>query len=105
MKENETMTTKDLNNLIRWCCDTDGIQFAKDIYNGDEQNEYKTGKFIDMQTKLMPWIASLDNENRDLLVKAINRKSESCPTCGYYEDDIAWHYEDCPELKENKKGE
>jgi hypothetical protein len=31
------------------------------------------------------------------------RESESCPTCGYYEDDIAWHYEDCPELKENKE--
>jgi len=70
------MTTKDLNNLIRWCCDTDGIQFAKDIYNGDEQNEYKTSKFQWMQTNTIPWIASLDNENRDLLVKAINKKGE-----------------------------
>tara|TARA_R110002020_G_scaffold206077_1_gene411134 strand:+ start:373 stop:585 length:213 start_codon:yes stop_codon:yes gene_type:complete len=70
------MTTKDLNNLIRWCCDTNGIQFAKDIYNGDEMNEYKTGKFMQMQTKLMQWIASLDNENRELLVKAINKKGE-----------------------------
>ena len=70
------MTTKDLNNLIRWCCDTDGIQFAKDIYDGDEQSEYKTGKFRDMQTRLIPWIASLDNENRERLVKAINKKGE-----------------------------
>jgi hypothetical protein len=70
------MTTKDLNNLIRWCCDTNGIQFAKDIYNGDEQNEYKTGKFMDMQSKTIHWIASLDNENRELLVKAINKKGE-----------------------------
>ena len=38
------MTTKDLNNLIRWCCDTDGTQFAKDIYHGDEMNDYKKGK-------------------------------------------------------------
>ena len=65
-----------MNNLIRWCCDTNGIQFAKDIYNGDEMNEYKTGKFMQMQTKLMQWIASLDNENRELLVKAINKKGE-----------------------------
>ena len=70
------MTTKDLNNLIRWCCDTNGEQFAKDIYNGYEMNEYKTGKFMMMQTKLMPWIASLDYENRELLVKAINNKGE-----------------------------
>ena len=70
------MTTKDLNNLIRWCVDTDGIQFAKDIYNGDEQNEYKTSKFQWMQTNTIPWIASLDNENRELLVKAINKKGE-----------------------------
>ena len=70
------MTTKDLNNLIRWCCDTNGEQFAKDIYTGDMMNEYKTGKFMMMQNKLMQWIASLDNENRELLVKAINKKGE-----------------------------
>ena len=70
------MTTKDLNNLIRWCVDTDGIQFAKDIYNGNEINEYKTGKFRLMQDKTIHWIASLDYENRELLVKAINKKGE-----------------------------
>ena len=70
------MTTKDLNNLIRWCVDTNGIQFAKDIYNGDEINEYKTGKFRLMQDKTIYWIASLDNENRELLVNAINNKGE-----------------------------
>ena len=70
------MTTKDLNNLIRWCCDTNGEQFAKDIYAGDMMNEYKTAKFIQMQSKTIHWIASLDNENRELLVKAINKKGE-----------------------------
>jgi len=70
------MTTKDLNNLIRWCCDTDGEQFAKDIYNGDEMNEYKTAKFIRMQNNTITWIASLDNENRERLVKAINKKGD-----------------------------
>ena len=70
------MTTKDLNNLIRWAADTDGEQFAKDIYAGDMMNEYKTGKFMQMQNKLMQWIASLDYENRELLVKAINKKGE-----------------------------
>ena len=70
------MTNKDLSNLIRWCCDTDGEQFAKDIYNGDEMNEYKTGKFQMMYKDTIHWIASLDNENRELLVKAINKKGE-----------------------------
>jgi hypothetical protein len=70
------MTTNDLNGLIRWCVDTDGEQFAIDIYDGDEQNEYKTGKFRDMQTKLISWIASLDDINRQRLVDAINKKGE-----------------------------
>jgi len=26
-----------------------------------------------------------------------------CETCGYYEDLIAWHYEECPKLNENEK--
>ena len=29
-------------------------------------------------------------------------KPKKCLTCGYYEDSIAWHYEDCPKLKENE---
>jgi len=70
------MTTKDLNNLIRWCCDTDGQQFAKDIYHGDEMNEYKTGKFRNMQDSTISWIASLDSGNRQMLVDAINNKGE-----------------------------
>ena len=70
------MTTKDLNNLIRWCVDTDGIQFAKDIYDGDEINEYKQEKFRGMQTNTINWIASLDNKNRQKLCDAINKKGE-----------------------------
>ena len=27
-----------------------------------------------------------------------------CEICGYYEDLIAWHYEDCPLLEEKLKG-
>ena len=70
------MTTKDLNNLIRWCVDTDGIQFAKDIYNGNEIDEYKQGKFRLMQERLIMWIASLDGGNRQKLVDAINKTGE-----------------------------
>ena len=77
LKGEQKMTTKDLNNLIRWCCDTDGKQFAKDLYNGDGFiNEYKSGKFRLMQDKTIHWIASLDNKNRERLVKAINKRGE-----------------------------
>jgi hypothetical protein len=71
------MTTKDLNNLIRWCIDTDGEQFAKDLYAGSMINEYKRGKFQMMQKNTITWIASLDNENREQLVKAINKKENN----------------------------
>jgi len=71
------MTTKDLNNLIRWCVDTDGEQFAKDIYTKSMFiNEYKQEKFRGMQTNTINWIASLDNENRQKLCDAINKKGE-----------------------------
>ena len=70
------MTTNDLNNLIRWCVDTDGEQFSIDIYDGDEMNEYKTGKFRNMQDRTISWIASLDDINRQRLVDAINNKGE-----------------------------
>ena len=26
-----------------------------------------------------------------------------CKICGYYEDNTAWHYEDCPLLEEKLK--
>ena len=26
-----------------------------------------------------------------------------CKICGYYEDSIAWHYEECPLLEEKLK--
>ena len=71
------MTPKDLNNLIRWCVDTDGILFGKDLYNDDMFiSEYKQEKFRGMQTNTINWIASLDNGNRQKLCDAINKKGE-----------------------------
>ena len=39
------MNKKDINKMIRWAVDTDGIKFAKEIYQRDEPNEYTIGKF------------------------------------------------------------
>ena len=70
------MTQSDLNNLIRWTTDTDGYQFAKEIYNREKPDEYTRDKFFDMQHKLIRWVASLDNKNRERLAKAINNQAE-----------------------------
>ena len=70
------MKPSDLNNLTRWTTDTDGYQFAKEIYNREEPDEYTRGKFSDMQKHLIRWVASLDYKNRERLTKAINNQAE-----------------------------
>jgi len=70
------MNPNDLNNLIRWTNDTDGYQFAKEIYSREEPDEYTRGKFSDMQKHLIRWVASLDYKNRERLAKAINNQAE-----------------------------
>ena len=70
------MKTTDLHNLIRWTTDTDGYQFAKEIYNREKPDEYTRDKFFDMQHKLIRWVASLDYKNRERLAKTINNQAE-----------------------------
>ena len=70
------MNKTDIDKLVRWACDTDGIQFAKQIYQRDEPDEYTRGKFQDMQSKLIIWIANLDSKHRQRLADAINKMGE-----------------------------
>ena len=70
------MNKTDINRLIRWTVDTDGIQFAKQIYQRDEPDEYTRGKFKGMQTYLINWIANLDGKHRQRLADAINNHKE-----------------------------
>ena len=70
------MNKKDINKMIRWAVDTDGVKFAKEIYNRDEPDEYTRGKFHDMQTKFIHWVANLDYHNRQILANAINKSEE-----------------------------
>ena len=50
---------------------------TKDLYtNSMFINEYKQEKFRGMQTNTINWIASLDNENRQKLCDAINKKGK-----------------------------
>ena len=70
------MNLNDIHNLISLTTDTDGYQFAKEIYNIEEPDEYTRGKFSDMQKHLIRWVASLDYKNRERLAKAINNQAE-----------------------------
>ena len=70
------MNKADLNRLIRWTVDTDGVKFAKEIYQREEPDEYTRDKFRGMQNSLITWIANLDGKNRQRLVDAINRTGE-----------------------------
>ena len=70
------MNKTDINKTIRWAVDTDGVKFAKEIYQRDEPDEYTRGKFYDMQTKLIHWIANLDGYNTERLASAINKMEE-----------------------------
>jgi len=70
------MNKTDLNRLIRWAVDTDGIKFAKEIYQRNEPDEYTRDKFIGMQNNIIHWIANLDENNRQRLANAINKMEE-----------------------------
>ena len=70
------MKKADIDKLVRWACDTDGIQFAKQIYQRDEPDEYTRGKFKGMQSYFINWVANLDYKIRQRLADAINNHKE-----------------------------
>ena len=70
------MDKKDINKMIRWAVDTDGIKFAKEIYQRDEPDSYTRDKFRGMQDNFIHWVANLDNKNKQRLTDAINKMEE-----------------------------
>ena len=70
------MTKEDIDKMVRWACDTDGVQFAEQIYQRDNSDEYTIGKFKGMQTYFIHWVANLDYKNRQRLAAAINNQKE-----------------------------
>ena len=81
------ITAKDVDNMVRWAIDTDGVKFAQEIYNrrmytnisfvaadGDDYltDEYTVGKFRDMQDRFIHWVANLDDKHKQKLADAIN---------------------------------
>ena len=70
------MTKEDIDKMVRWACDTNGIEFAKQISQRDNSDEYTIGKFKGMQTYFIHWVANLDYKNRQRLADAINNHKE-----------------------------
>ena len=67
------MNITDINSMIRWAVDTDGVKFAKEIYQREEPDSYTRDKFRGMQNNFINWIANLDNKHKQRLADAINR--------------------------------
>ena len=70
------MNKTDINSMIRWAVDTDGIKFSKEIYQREEPDSYTVGKFRGMQDNFIHWIANLDGKHRQRLADAINKMEE-----------------------------
>ena len=67
------MNKTDINSMIRWAVDTDGVKFAKEIYQREEPDSYTRDKFRGMQSNFINWVANLDNKHKQRLADAINR--------------------------------
>ena len=67
-----------VEQIIRWFVDTDGYEFAEQIYGktkDDFHNDgYVAGKFRLMQKQPISWMASLDPQNRKRLEQAITKQ-------------------------------
>ena len=64
-----------LDALIQWYLETNGYEFASQIYNRSEDDfhndNYVAGKFSQMQGKTMTWLSNLDYDHREKLAKAV----------------------------------
>lgn len=72
------MTSKDIDNLVRWSVDTDLMTFAEEAYGVTgtafiRSDDYLKGKFKDMQSNFIRWIAGLSENNRERLANNITK--------------------------------
>jgi len=72
------MNKQDIDNLIRWSFDVELKRFSEEAYGVtgtafDEYDDYLRGKFIQMQSNFIMWIASLDSKNRERLANNITK--------------------------------
>ena len=70
------MNKHDLDKLVRWAVDVTPMKFAEDAYGitgtaYDRTDDYIMGKFKQMQSNFIMWIAGLDGKNRARLARNI----------------------------------
>ena len=77
------MTSKDIDNLVRWSVDTDLMTFAEEAYGVTgtafdvaSEGDYLRGKFKQMQSNFIMWIAGLSENNRKRLADNITKENE-----------------------------
>ena len=75
------MNKHDIEKIVRWAVDSDLEKFAEDAYGitgsaFDRMNQgdgYLVGKFKQMQSNFIMWIAGLSENNRDRLANNITK--------------------------------
>ena len=77
------MTSKDIDRLVRWSVDTDLMTFAEEAYGVTgtafdvaSEGDYLRGKFKQMQSNFIMWIAGLSENNRKRLADNITKENE-----------------------------
>ena len=75
------MNSNDIERLIRWSVDSDLQQFSEDAYGitgsafdrMNQGDDYLVGKFKQMQSNFIMWIAGLSELNRMRLANNITK--------------------------------
>ena len=74
------MNSKDIDKLVRWSIDSDLERFAEEAYGVTGTafdvacgGDYLRGKFKQMQSNFIMWIAGLDYKNRERLANNITK--------------------------------
>ena len=75
------MTSEDIDRLVRWSVDSDLQQFSEDAYGitgsafdrMNQGDDYLVGKFKQMQSNFIMWIAGLSELNRMRLANNITK--------------------------------
>ena len=76
------MNSYDIEKIVRWAVDSDLQQFSEDAYGitgsafdrMNQGDDYLVGKFNQMQSNFIMWIAGLSDINRGRLNRAINKQ-------------------------------
>ena len=76
------MNRHDIERIVRWAVDSDLQQFSEDAYGitgsafdrMNQGDDYLVGKFNQMQSNFIMWIAGLSDINRGRLNRAINKQ-------------------------------